>query len=89
MVYPACFALAAPVTQCQTDYLAYKAAPSGRAYAAMQASCQAAAGNPALAALSSGVGSYAGSPAGSQGVQAASAEASLVSLPSQQARPCL
>ena len=55
----------------------------------MQASCQAASGNPALAALSSGASSYAGSPAGSQGVQATSAEASLVSLPSQQARPCL
>ena len=80
---------AGPVTQCQADYLAYKAASSGGAYTAMQASCQAAFGNPALAALSAGAGSYATSPAGSQGVQAASTEASLVSLPSQQAgRPC-
>ena len=79
---------AGPITQCQTDYLAYVATPVAGAFNTMKADCQAAAGNPALGALSTGASAYAGSPAGSAGTKAASAEASLVSLPSQAVRSC-
>lgn len=80
---------AGPVSQCQTDYLAYVATPVAGAYNTMKADCQAAAGNPALGALSAGASGYAGSPAGAQGAKAASTESSLNSLPSQAVRGCL
>lgn len=78
-----------PVTQCEADYQAYKAAPAAGTYNAMHTSCTAAAGNPALGAVSAGANSYAASPAGSAGGQAASAQSSLSGLPPQAVRPSL